>query len=165
MRTIKFLAFGFLASVAFSIPVLHADTMPAKVASEQEAEAVYASRSDFMKGLGASMKAFGNFLKRGEGEPLELASMAAEIAATASEIPSLFPQDTGMAQNEESEAKPEIWENWSDFVAASEALVEPAMAVEAAFDGGDNKATGAAVKALGFDGCRGCHSQFREKKN
>ncbi len=164
MRIFKLIAFGILASAAFSIPALKADTMPGTVASAEEAEAVYASRSDFMKGMGGAMRAFSNYLKRGDGEPLELGAMATEIAERASEIPSLFPQDTGMAQNEESEAKSDIWENWADFVAAAEGLVEPATALAAAFDSGDADAIGGAVKALGGEGCRGCHSQFREKK-
>ncbi len=163
MRKLKYLALGFLVAAGFCAPVLHADTMPGTVASAEEAEAVYANRSEYMKGLGGSMKAFSNFLKRGDGEPLELSGMAAEIAATASEIPGLFPQDTGMEQNEESEAKADIWQNWADFVAAADALVEPAQALEAAFDSGDKGAIGAAVKALGGQGCKGCHDKFREK--
>lgn len=163
MRKLKYLALGLLVSVGFSVPILNADTMPGTVASAEEAEAVYANRSEFMKGLGGNMKAFSNYLKRGDGEPLELGARAAEMAETASEIPGLFPQDTGMAQNEESEAKAEIWENWGDFVAAAEALVEPAKALEAAFDSGDKGAIGAAVKNLGGQGCKGCHDKFREK--
>ena len=165
MSFIKYFTIGLLIPAALSISALYADTMPGMVASAEEAEAVYAKRSEYMKGLGSKMKAFSNFLKRGDGEPLELAGMAAEIADTAAQIPDLFPQDTGLVQNADSEAKPDIWENWSDFVAAAEALVEPAKAVEAAFDSGDGGAIGGAVKALGGDGCRGCHSQFRKKKN
>lgn len=165
MRTIKYLVLGFLVIVMYSIPALQADTMPpAKVESAEELEEVYANRSDFMKGMGMKMRAFSNFLKRGEGEPMELGSMAAEIAENASMIPTLFPVDSGMAQNEESESKANIWQEWSDFVAAAEGLVEPATAVAAAFDSGDPAAIGAAVKALGGEGCRGCHKRFREKK-
>jgi len=164
MRKMKNITLGVFGTVLLSIPILQADSMPGTVASAQEAEAVYANRSDFMKGLGSSMKAFSNFLRRGEGEPLELSGMAAEIAESAAEIPALFPQGTGMAQNEESEAKSAIWEKWAEFVSASDALVEPARALEAAFDSGDKGAIGAAVKDLGSQGCKGCHDQFREKR-
>ena len=163
MRKIKTLLVGMLASLLWSIPIVQADSMPGTVASAEEAEAIYAARSDFMKGLGGSMKAFSNFLKRGDGEPLELAARAGEIAEGAADIPGLFPKDTGHAQNEESESKPDIWEDWAGFVAASEALIEPAMALEAAFDSGDKGAIGAAVKTLGGQGCKGCHDKFREK--
>lgn len=165
MRTVKYLILGLLVTVMYSSQALQADTMPpAKVESAQELEEVFANRSDFMKGLGMRMRAFSNFLKRGDGEPLELGSMAAEIAEIAEQIPSLFPVDSGMAQNEESEAKNNIWEEWPDFVAAAGGLVEPARGVEAAFDSGDPNAIGAAVKILGGEGCRGCHKRFREKK-
>lgn len=165
MRIITYLTFGFLVIAMYSSPQLQADTMPpAKVESAEELEAVYANRSDFMKGMGMKMRAFSNFLKRGDGEPLELSSMAAELAENATQIPSLFPVDSGMAQNEESEAKSVIWQEWSDFVAAAEGLVEPAKGAAAAFDSGDPAAIGAAVKALGSEGCGGCHKRFREKK-
>ena len=156
---LAFAACGLVFSVSF------ADSMPSKVASMEEAEAVLEMRSEFMKGLGSSMKAFSNYLKRGDGEPLELSGMAGQIADRASEIPGLFPENTGMAEFEDSESKAEIWRSWMDFVAASEALVEPARAVEAAFDAEDKGAIGAAVSNLGKNGCKNCHKQFREPKN
>ena len=126
--------------------------------------AVLENRSEFMKGMGSAMRAFSNYLKRGDGEPLELGSMAADIAENASSIPDLFPKDTGMAQFEDSESKPNIWEQWDEFVDAANGLVEPAMAVEAAFESGDQGQIAASVKALGGNGCRTCHTSFREKK-
>ena len=69
-----------------------------------------------------------------------------------------------MKENEDSEAKPEIWQNWDDFVAAANGLVDPARALEAAFESGDLGEIGARIKALGDEGCRGCHNKFRQKK-
>ena len=160
----KFLMLS-LSALVLTASIAIADTMPGKVGSQQEAESVLEMRSEFMKGLGSSMKAFSNFLKRGDGEPLELSGMAAQIAEDADSIPGLFPEDTGLSRLEESESKSEIWTNWNDFVSAANALVEPARAVEAAFDSGDPQAIGAAVKTLGGEGCKNCHKQFREKKN
>ncbi len=151
-------------ALTFTTTVAIADSMPGKVNSAEQAEAVLEMRSETMKQFGSAMKAFGNFLKRGDGEPLELAGMAAQVAEGASKIPSLFPEATGMADFEDSESKAEIWQNWADFVAAAEAMVEPAMMVETAFDSEDKGAIGAAVKKLGTDGCKNCHTQFREKK-
>ncbi|MDE0310313.1 MAG: cytochrome c [Acidiferrobacterales bacterium] len=142
--------------------IAHA-TEPPTVGSAEEVAAVLEARSEFMKGMGSAMKAFSNFLKRGDGEPLELGAMAAEIAENAPGIPDLFPTGTGMEQIEESESKPEIWEKWDDFVAAANDLVEPALALEMAFESGDKAKIGASVKALGGNGCRGCHTPFREK--
>ena len=126
---------------------------------------VFEERHEFMTGLGKSMKAFSDYLKRGDGEPMELGAMAAAMAENAPNIPTLFPENTGMEQNEESEAKSNIWTEWEDFNAAANNLVGYAEALAAAFETGDKGAVGAAVKNLGGKGCRGCHSQFREKKD
>ena len=133
--------------------------------SAEELAAVYENRSEFMKGMGGNMKAFSNFLKRGEGEPMELGAMAGEMAANAEKIPDLFPMNTGMAENEESEAKANIWTEWDDFVQAANNLAPFAAGLEDAFESGDPGNIGAAVKKLGGEGCRGCHNQFREKKD
>lgn len=130
-----------------------------------ELTGVYKSRHIFMEKLGNSMKAFSNFIKRGKGDPLELGAMAAEMAASSDRIPGLFPTNSGMADNEHSEAKDNIWTEWEDFVNASKNLAPLAADAEAAFKTGELEKIGAAVKKLGEEGCRGCHRQFREKKN
>ena len=127
--------------------------------------AVAEKRSDFMEGLGGAMKAFSNYVKRGDGDPEELAARAGNIADNASSIPDLFPVDTGMGRFEESEAKAVIWQDWEDFVSKTGPLQERALALQAAFQSGDKDKIGGALKALGGEGCRGCHKKFREKKN
>ena len=74
-------------------------------------DGIYLKRHKFMEKLGKRMKAFSNFMKRGDGNPLKLATMAGEIVAESPKIPDLFPEHTGMMENEDSEAKPEIWGN------------------------------------------------------
>ena len=138
---------------------------PGTVSSDEEAMAVAEKRSDFMKGLGGAMKAFSNYVKRGDGDPTELAARAGNIADNASSIPDLFPVDTGMGRFEESEAKAVIWQDWEDFVSKTGPLQELALALQAAFQSGDKDKIGGALKALGGEGCRGCHKKFREKKN
>ncbi len=157
------LIFSLFACAAASMAA--AGSGPGTVSSAAEAESVLQMRADFMKGLGSSMKAFGNYLKRDAGDPFELSGMAAQMADEAAGIPDLFPRDTGLSHFPDSESKDNIWTEWDDFVAAAMALEAPARAIEAAFDGGDKGAIGAAVKALGGDGCKNCHQQFREKKN
>ncbi len=122
---------------------------------------IYEQRHMFMNDLGKSMKAFRLYVKRGAGELAQLAAMAEDIAQNAPDLPDLFPQGTGIADNEESEAKQEIWIEWESFVAASNALVEPASELKSAFGTGDASRIAAAVDALGENGCRGCHSRFR----
>ncbi len=126
---------------------------------------VYEKRHVYMNELGDYMKAFGNFVKRGKGDLNELREMAARIVEQAPELPSHFPPNTGMGDNPESQAKPDIWTSWDEFVAAADRLADHARAAEAAFASEDSSEIGSAVRRLGEEGCRGCHQQFREKKN
>lgn len=152
-----------LLTVAVAVATLSAPTSVLDIAWAQDS--VFKERSDYMKGLGQSMKQFSNYVKRGRGEPLELAAMAGDISTSASEIPALFPEDTGMEQNADSEAKPIIWQEWEEFVEAANALGNYAAAAEKAFESGDDGAIADAFKNLGRKGCGGCHERFRQKKN
>ncbi len=133
-------------------------------ATAHESEALE-ERHELMTGLGKSMKAFSNYLKRGDGEPLELAAMAEAMAEAAGNIKNVFPPNTGMEMIEDSEAKSNIWEEWDDFVAAAETMGDYADAAEEAFESGDKGKIAEAVGALGKQGCGGCHKRFREKKD
>ena len=159
------LMFGFVFAMTLGSQAIAQVAPPGTVSSDEEAMAVAEQRSDFMKGLGGAMKAFSNYVKRGDGDPEELAARAGNIADNASSIPDLFPVDTGMGRFEESEAKAVIWQDWEDFVSKTGPLQERALALQAAFQSGDKDKIGGALKALGGEGCRGCHKKFREKKN
>ena len=126
---------------------------------------VYEKRHDYMNELGDIMKAFGNFVKRGEGDLADLSQKATRIIELAPELPSHFPPDTGLNHNKESQAKPIIWEKWDDFTYASERLIDLGKGLEDAFASEDEKKISTAVKQMGEEGCRACHSQFRLKKN
>jgi cytochrome c556 len=60
------------------------------------------------------------------------------------------PEDPG------SEAKPEIWTNWDDFVAKGKALSDAA----AALDTSSVESIGAGMGALG-GACKACHTAYR----
>ncbi len=75
------------------------------------------------------------------------------LAAAAAEAPAKFePQAT----DPKSEAKPEIWTNWDDFVAKSEALLVGAEAL----DPSSLETVQAGMGAIGGS-CRACHSAYR----
>ncbi len=154
-----------LALLISPMGVTQAESMPAPVESLEQAEAVLEQRSEFMKKYGAAMKAFGNYLKRGEGQPQDLADRASHIAQTAHEIPGLFPPDTGMDRLKDSESMSNIWQDWKNFVAAAQATVEPAQDLQAAFNGADKAAIAKAFKALGKQSCRNCHHEYREHEH
>lgn len=158
---IAFLIVGFVILTGLQMQVL-AHTVEIE---DPELRAVVQKRHDYMTGLGESMKAFSNYVKREIGDLKELAAMAGKISETAASIPDLFPTDTGMGTIEGSDAKPEIWHSWEEFVGWTVTLEERAAALQVAFDRGENEQIRDSVKALGKEGCRGCHRIYREKKN
>lgn len=63
---------------------------------------------------------------------------------------------------EESEAKPEIWQDWDDFTAEYQALQREAEALQQIAAGGDEAAMKAQFDKTGKR-CGSCHKKFREK--
>ena len=135
-----------------------------QVASEEEAMQVAEKRSETMKSMGRSMRTLKGFVE-GRGTAEEAAAAATVIADAAPTIPSLFPAGTGMAALPDSESKENIWEEWDEFVAGTERLGEKAAALQAVIASGDSDRIGAAFGDLGKNGCGGCHSKFREKRD
>jgi cytochrome c556 len=81
------------------------------------------------------------------------AAAKAALAAAAAEIPAKFePQATDPV----TEAKAEIWTNWDDFVAKSEALLKAAEAVDTT----SAETIGAGMGAIG-GACKDCHTTYR----
>ena len=135
-----------------------------QVASEEEALKVAEERSETMKSMGRSMRTLKGFTD-GRGTAEEASAAAAVIADAAPTLPSLFPAGTGMAALPDAESKEIIWEEWDEFVAGTVRLGEKAAALQAAIGAGDSGAIGAAFGDLGKNGCGGCHSKFREKRD
>ena len=135
-----------------------------QVANDEEAQQVAEERSRTMKTLGRSMRTLKGFVE-GRGTAEEAGAAAAAIADAAPTLPSLFPAGSGMAALPDSESKEVIWEDWEEFVAGTERLGEKAAALQAAISSGDSDRIGAAFGDLGKNGCGGCHSKFREKRD
>ena len=135
-----------------------------RVASVDEAREVAEKRSQTMKSMGRSMRTLKGFAG-GKGSAEEASAAAAVIAEAAPTIASLFPAGSGMAALPDSEAKDVIWEQWDEFVAGTVRLGDKAGALQAAISSGDAGQIGAAFGDLGKNGCGGCHSKFREKRD
>lgn len=135
-----------------------------QVANEEEAMQVAEKRSETMKSMGGSMRTLKRFVE-GRGTAEDASAAAAVIADAAPTLPSLFPAGSGMAALPDSESKDIIWEEWDEFVAATERLGEKAAALQATLSAGDSDRIGAAFGDLGKNGCGGCHSKFREKRD
>ncbi|MBK6468540.1 MAG: cytochrome c [Rhodobacter sp.] len=115
-------------------------------------------REAVMKEIGKNMGILGAMAK-GEAAYDAAAAEAAKAAiVTASgTIPTAFETQGG--EDATSEAKPEIWTSWDDFVKKSEAL--PA-AVSAA-DVSSVEAIGASLGSIGGV-CKDCHTTYRVTK-
>lgn len=115
---------------------------------------VVKARMDAMKEIGGAMKVLGTMAKGA----IEFDAVAAQAAVDAvadqsAMVPVLFEaQETDPM----SEAKPEIWANWDDFVAKSNALNAAATSVSIT----DASSIPAALGAMGGS-CKDCHTDYR----
>jgi cytochrome c556 len=113
------------------------------------------ARSDLMKKQGMNVGILGNMAK-GE-EPYDLAKAEAAKAAlieTSAMIATVYAEPGG--EDPASEAKPEIWTNWEDFLAKAKALGDAAAAMDVA----SAETIGAGMGAVG-GACVECHKVYR----
>jgi len=112
------------------------------------------ARMELMGTIAANTKVLGDMA--GGKAPFEAAAAAtakANIAAAAAQIPAKFePQATDPV----SEAKPDIWTNWADFVAKSEALLVQAEALDTT----SLESVQAGMGGIGGT-CKACHSVYQ----
>ena len=78
------------------------------------------------------------------------------MIAAAAEIEAKF---TNNAADPASEAKPEVWTNWNDFLAKGKALGDAAGALDVA----SAESIGAGMGAIGGT-CKACHTDYRVQK-
>jgi len=116
-----------------------------------------ADRQRLMKLTGASWADIQAKAKAGNIEAI--AVNAETLAINAMHIPALFPKDS---LTEKSNAKPEIWQKWSDFEAASKNLGSMAEKLRDASRAKDKAAVEAMVKDFGPKACGACHTPFRK---
>lgn len=115
-------------------------------------------REELMEKIGASTKVLGDMA--GDKAPFDAAAAEAAKAvliAAAGEIPAKF--ETPGAADPVSEAKPEIWTGWDDFVAKSKVLATAVGAIDVASLDGVKAGMGAIGGA-----CKDCHTTYRIQK-
>lgn len=116
------------------------------------------ARAQTMGAIGGGMKVLGGMAK-GEVAYDAAAAQAAQAAiiAAAATIPTNFM--TQGAQDPASEAKPDIWANWDDFVVKATALSVAATALDVS----SMETIGAGLGAVG-GACKACHTANRMSK-
>lgn len=123
-----------------------------------------AQSSDTAKQRVAAMKTMGGNLKKlgaavAGGDNAAAIAAATEVNKIASTIPTLFPQGSGTG---ETNAKPEIWQDFGDFRSkanAVEAASAKVVADATAGNLGDNPK--AVVGSIGKN-CGACHKVYRK---
>ena len=123
-------------------------------------EAVIKYRQNVMKSQGGHLGAIFAVLKNQLSFQGHIADHAQGIHLTSQMIVGMFPEGSGSGK---TQAKPEIWENWSKFKMAAEALQKESAALVTVAQSGDMQAIGKQAQAL-VKTCSGCHKHFRKRK-
>lgn len=89
---------------------------------------------------------------------------ATTVLEDAQKIAVLFPEGTGPDSGEKTEALATIWEKPDEFKAATDKLIAAATSLRAAGEAKDASKAKAALGEVGM-ACKGCHDNFREKKD
>jgi len=130
----------------------------AAYAQEDPTDPNAVARSDLMKIVGQNTGILGN-MASGK-EPFDAAKAEGAKAAlveAAGKIEETFAEQGGA--DPASEAKPEIWANWDDFLVKAKALGDAAGAVDVA----SVETIGAGMGGIGGT-CRDCHTTYRVMK-
>lgn len=127
--------------------------------AQDEEEPVLVYRQKLMAGQRASMGAIGDILKyKLPYSTSHIAVHAKNIHEFATLIPDAFEKE--MAEGR-TDAKPEVWSNWDDFLAKAKTLSEASAKLAETAEGGDMRAVMQSVQGLG-NACRGCHNEYRK---
>ena len=127
------------------------------------ATGVVKMRMEMMKGIASNMKTIANMLKgQEEFDPSSASAAAKQIGAHANDMPDMFPEGS---TDKPSEALPEIWENWDEFVAMSLALSRDAKEMaNLAANASSATEIEDAFKRVGKS-CGSCHEKYRLEHN
>ncbi len=126
------------------------------VQAHSGAKGAVKARMDSMSQIGANMKILGEMAKGKVGFDQVAAQQAAgNIAEHASQVAALFEEKDVSAP---SEARPEIWDNWTDFVSKATTMADIATDIAPTLTTlGDIRA---AMPRLG-SACKSCHKDYR----
>lgn len=116
------------------------------------------ARSELMKLVGMNTGILGNMASGKEAFDAAKAEGAkAALIEAAGKIEATFAEQGGA--DPATEAKPEIWANWDDFLVKAKALGDAAGAIDVA----SVETIGAGMGPIG-GACRDCHTTYRVQK-
>ncbi len=128
-------------------------------ASDAQMSDIAKQRVAAMQQNGGNMKKLGAAVSAGDSAA---AAAAAAINEVASRIPSLFPQGSGTG---DTNAKPEIWQNFAGFRKIANDLESAAAKIVADANAGNLGSDPKAVVGSLGKNCGACHKAFRKPQN
>ncbi|MGE3539984.1 MAG: cytochrome c [Candidatus Tectimicrobiota bacterium] len=126
----------------------------------QDDAALIQYRQKVMASYGASMGAIGDIMKNKLPYQNHIFVHAQDLQRMSTIVPDAFKKEITAGK---TDAKPEIWQEWDKYVAASEALGREAAELAKVAQGSDMAAIAAQVKKVG-DTCGDCHKPYRKPK-
>lgn len=125
------------------------------------ATGVVKERMELMSSLAEAMKAIkAGVTAKPEMQRDAIAAAAKQIAVHADRLTNLFPKGS---DTHPSEARPEIWQSWQEFVKANDAMKNEAAKLAEVAPKADRR-TVLGQFARTARSCGGCHEAFRKKK-
>ncbi|ROR35194.1 c-type cytochrome [Inmirania thermothiophila] len=113
-----------------------------------------------MKALGGHMASMAAVVRGKVEHTAHLKVHARALAETATLLLDLFPEGSDLG---ETNAKPEIWDNWDDFKAKAETLQRESAELARLAEAGDLTAFKQQFGKVG-KACKGCHDDYRKEK-
>ena len=131
-------------------------------ATKEEALKIMHERHEGMEQIGKSTKAIKRALESSSPDVAAIQKAAATISELAAKSPTWFPEGTGPDVGKTG-AKPEIWQNYPDFIAKDRDFAKAAQAFNATAAGGNLDAIKSGFADLGKS-CKACHDKYRSEE-
>ena len=136
--------------------------MPGHALAHQGATGVIKERMDMMEDIGDNMKGMKAMVQRKQAfDATKMAMYAESIQKASLDMKKVFPE--GSLQHP-SEALPSIWQNWDKFSSLADQLVAESEKLREMAKTQDQRAVMKQFARVGKT-CRGCHTDFRKKKD
>jgi cytochrome c556 len=122
------------------------------------------ARQHNLKDLGGAYKAVNDQLKNDAPQLTEIKLAAQEIKSHSQEIANWFPKGTGPESGVKTEALAAIWAEEASFKAKAQKFDDEAAKLNDVVAVENIEAIKVQAKATG-EACKGCHDNFRQKKD
>lgn len=121
-------------------------------------------RQGVMKAIGGHAGAIAQISYGGVGHSAHLTTHADAMESLTKMVVTAFEEDAMPTADVPTRAKEKIWKDFSDFKAKTDDMIKAAADYAATARAGKTDMLAAKLDPL-WDSCKGCHKEFRAKKN